>query len=299
MKFLLMYNPVSGRSKFKHKIKYITNFFSKRNLELDVYESKKASDLENYAYHHVKDYDVYLVSGGDGTINEVVNGMMKADTRPSLAVLPSGTANDIAAILGVPKLLYCALRMYTKSKPVMMDINRMNDRYFVYTAACGLLSKVSYDVSRRHIKKYGYLAYVFSAMKDFVHDYNYPIKIEYNGEVLETDCMMVLGLNSNRVGGMTLINFSKSKLNDGLFELRVFTSRRKFRRFRLASSFIRGGKKLREDFHLVSNHFNISTNDDVIWNADGELADHGNVVIKTYKEALSVYVSPRSRKKQF
>lgn len=299
MKFLLLYNPVSGRCKFKKKIKYIKTFFEKRNLELDVYESQKAKDLEDYAYHQAKNYDVFLVAGGDGTVNEVVNGMMKSDQRPSLAILPYGTANDIARILGIPRILTCALRMYVKEEPILMDINQMNNRYFVYTAASGVLSKVSYDVTRRKIKKYGYLAYVFAAMKDFVQDYNYPIKIEYNGEVLETDCMMVLGLNSNRVGGMTLVNFSKSKLNDGLFELRVFTSRRRFRRFRLASSFIRGGKKLREDFHLVSNHFKIKTDDDILWNADGESAEKGSIEIRTYKEALSVYTSSRRKKKQF
>ncbi len=299
MKYLLLYNPVSGRSTFKHKIPYIKRYFSKRNLELDIYESKCAGDLGKKAYHQAKDYDVFLVAGGDGTVNEVVNGMMKSDIRPSLGILPSGTANDIAAIFGVPKLLWLALRMYIDNEPVNIDINMMNDRYFVYTAASGVLSKISYDVSRRRIKKYGYLAYVFAAMKDFVQDYNYPIHIEYDGKTLETDCMMVLGLSSNRVGGMRLINFSKSKLNDGLFEIRVFTSRRRFRRFRLLSSFIRGGKKLREDFHLVGNHFKIKTDDQVVWNADGESAYKGDIEIKTIKEALGVYVSKKRKKKQF
>lgn len=299
MKYLLMYNPVSGRSKIKTKIPFIKRYFDNRDLELDIYESKKPKDLENHAFLHAKEYDVFLVAGGDGTINEVVNGMMKSEVRPSLAILPSGTANDIASILGVPRNLYLALRMYMKQKPVMMDVNQMNDRYFVYTAASGVLSKISYDVSRRHVKKYGYLAYVFAAMKDFVQEYNYPIHIEYDGKVLDTDCMMVLGLNSNRVGGMRLVNFSRSKLNDGLFELRVFTSRRRFRRFRLASSFIRGGKKLREDFHLVGNHFSIVTNDNVLWNADGESAERGSIEIRTIKEALSVYASPRRVRKQF
>ncbi len=299
MKFLLLYNPVSGRCKFKRKIKYVKSYFEKRNIALDIYESQKTKDLENYAYHHATEYDVFLVSGGDGTVNEVVNGMMKSDKRPSLAILPTGTANDIARILGIPRILTCALRLYIKEAPVLIDINKMNDHYFVYTAASGVLSRVSYDVSRRKIKKYGYLAYVFEAMRDFVQDYNYPVKIEYNEKTLETDCMMILGLNSNRVGGMKLVNFSKSKLNDGLFELRVFTSKRRFRRFRMASSFIRGGKKLREDYHLVSSHFKITTDADILWNADGESADRGSIEIKTYKEALSVYVNPRIKKKQF
>lgn len=299
MKYLLLYNPVSGRSTFKYKIPYIKKYFSKKNLNLDIYESKRAGDLGIQAYHQAKSYDVFLVAGGDGTINEVVNGMMKSDIRPSLAILPSGTANDIAAIFGVPKILWRALRMYVDKQPVDIDVNMMNDRYFVYTAASGVLSKISYDVSRRHINKYGYLAYIIEGMKDLVKDYNYPIRIEYGDKVLETDCMMVLGLSSNRVGGMRLVNFSKSKLNDGLFEIRIFTRKRNFRRFRLLSSFIRGGKKLREDFHIVGNHFKILTDDHVVWNADGEEAYKGNIEIKTIKEALSVYVSAKRKKKQF
>jgi diacylglycerol kinase (ATP) len=98
---------------------------------------------------------------------------------------------------------------------------------------------------------------------------------------------------------MRLVNFSKSKLNDGLFEIRVFTSKRRFRRFRMASSFIRGGKKLREDFHLVGSHFKIETNDNIAWNADGEAAEKGNIEIRTIQKALSVYVSPRRKKRQF
>ena len=299
MKYLLLYNPVSGRSTFKRKIPYIKKYFNKKNLELDIYESKCPGDSGDQAYHQANNYDVFLVAGGDGTVNEVVNGMMRSDVRPSLGILPSGTANDIAAIFGVPKMLMFALRMYVDKEPVDIDINMMNDRYFVYTAASGVLSKISYDVSRRRIKKYGYLAYVFAAMKDFVQNYNYPIQVEYEGKTLETDCMMVLGLSSNRLGGMRLVNFSKSKLNDGLFEIRVFTSRRRFRRLRLLSSFIRGGKKLREDFHLVGNHFKIKTDDQVVWNADGEAAYKGDIEIKTIKEALSVYVSKRRKKKQF
>ncbi len=84
---------------------------------LDVYESKKSGDLKAKAYEAAKDYDVFFVAGGDGTVNEVVNGMMKSDVRPSLGILPSGTANDIAAILGVPRILTCALRMYMKNDP--------------------------------------------------------------------------------------------------------------------------------------------------------------------------------------
>ena len=242
---------------------------------------------------------MFLVAGGDGTINEVLNGIMSLETRPIIGLLPSGTANDIAAILGINKNIKRSLKIYFKHDPIKMDVNQMNDLYFLYTAASGVLTRISYDISRRLLNKYGYLAYVIEAMKDFKKDYRYPIKITSDGKTIECECMMVLGLSTNRVGGITLHNFSKSKLNDGLFELRFFKRARRFYRFRLMSSFIRGGRKLREDLHLVSSHFIIETTPDVSWNADGEFAMKGTISIKTHKEALTVFASPERKRKFF
>ncbi len=299
MKYLLMYNPVSGRSRFKSKIPEVKKIFKKYHKEVDIYESTCKNDLERYAFDMASKYDVFLVCGGDGTINEVVNGVMKSDIRPIIGIIPCGTANDVAAILGIPKNYKKALKMYFKSLPVAMDINQMNDRYFTYAAASGVLSKISYDISRRALNRYGYLAYIFEGMKDLAKDYKYSVEIEHDAGVLKTECMMVMGLSSNRVGGMRLINFSKSKLNDGLFELRIFTRKRRFRRVRYLSSFFRGGRKLKEDYHVASSFFNIKTNDEVIWNTDGEQAVSGSIDIKVYKEALRFYAHKRVKKKYF
>jgi diacylglycerol kinase (ATP) len=299
MTFLLMYNPVSGKSKFKPKLDHIIKIFSDKNMHLDVYESKGKNDLSKQAFKMASSYDVFLVCGGDGTINEVVNGVMKSDKKPAISIIPCGTANDIAAILGVPKNYKRALKMYFKETPMLMDINQMNDRYFVYAAASGVLSKISYDISRNALNRYGYLAYVFEGMKDLAQDYSYKVNIKHDEGQLLTECMMVLGLSSNRVGGMRLVNFSHSKLNDGLFELRVFTRKRRFRRFRFLSSFLRGGRKLREDYHITSSRLDIKTDDHVVWNTDGEQAAKGNVIIQVHPNALKFYMHPKIKKKQF
>ncbi|HCB66015.1 MAG TPA: hypothetical protein DEP70_00290 [Acholeplasmataceae bacterium] len=96
-----------------------------------------------------------------------------------------------------------------------------------------------------------------------------------------------------------MVNFSSSKLNDGLFELRLFTRAKSLWRFRLLSSLIRGGKQLREDHHLVSSRYEIETSSNVRWNADGEYSCNGNIIIQTHKEAISIYVSPKAKKKMF
>lgn len=297
MKFLLLYNPVSGRTNFKSHIAYIKDIFNHTTHELTVYESKAPRDLEKMARKESSAYDVFLVAGGDGTINEVVNGMMKSEIKPILGVLPGGTANDIAAILGINKSIKRSLNLFFNAKPILIDVNQINEQYFIYTASSGILSRVSYDVSRRHIKKYGYLAYVIAAMQDLALDYRYPIKITTKDQTIECECVMVLGLSTNRVGGVRLINFSKARLNDGLFELRFFKRSKKMWRLRFLSSLIRGGKRLGEDLHMVSNHFIIETNEKVRWNADGEYSCSGNIVIRTYKEALSVFASDKTVKR--
>lgn len=299
MKYLLLYNPMSGRSNFKKHINQVIRFFSKTKHLLDIYESKAPKDLEIYSQLQASNYDVFLVAGGDGTVNEVLNGMMKSEQRPVLGILPAGTANDTAAILGINKNINRSLKLFMKETPVLMDINQINDQYFIYTVSSGMLSKISYAVSRRHIKKYGYLAYVIEAMKDIANDYRYPISIQYDHESIDLECIMVLGLSTNRVGGMRLYNFSHSKLNDGKLELRFFRRIKSLWRFRFFSSFIRGGKKLREDLHLSASTFHIKTTDDVKWNADGEFSTSGSVSIKTLKEVLRVYASPKSKKSFF
>lgn len=294
-----MYNPVSGRSNFKINLPLIQRVFQKSNHSLSIYESKAPKDLERVAYEEAKNYDVFLVAGGDGTANEVLNGVMKSPIKPALGLLPSGTANDTAAILGVNKNIKRSLKIYMEETPALIDVNKINDQYFFYTAASGFLTRVSYDISRRHIKKYGYLAYMIAAVKDLSNEYRYPVRVTYDGQTVSMECAMILGLSSNRVGGMRLINFSQSRLNDGLFELRLFRRVKSFWRFRLLSSFIRGGKQLREDLHIVSNRFEIETSSNVDWNADGEFACKGSVVIETVREALSIYAHPRVKKKYF
>lgn len=299
MKFLILYNPMSGRSNFHRYLPKVKKIFDNSPHTVEFYQSKAPKDLLRAAKEFASSYDVFLAAGGDGTINEVVNGMMESEVKPILGVLPSGTANDVAAILGINRSIKRSLDIFFNEEPVKLDVNQLNDQYFIYTTASGMLSKISYDVSRRRVRKYGYIAYVIEAMQDISTDYRYPIKICYNGKEENYEAVMVLGLNSNRVGGVRLINFSSSKLNDGLFELRLFLRAKTFWRFRLLQSFMRGGKRIGDDVHLVASKFEIKTDPDVRWNVDGEYSTNGNVVIQTYKEAIDVFASKRIKEKYF
>ena len=299
MKYLLLYNPVSGRARIKKYIRPIKKYFDKKNVAIDFYESQAPHDLETKAHQAASDYDVFLVAGGDGTVNEVVNGMMKSEVRPILGVLPFGTANDIAGILKISRFYKRAINMFMKETPVLMDVNMINDRYFVYTIASGVLTRISYDISRRTLRKYGYLAYVFEGAKDLLTDYKMPIEIAYDDKKLKGDYMMVLGLCSTRVGGFRLKYFSKPKLNDGVFELMLFRHVKHFRTFKILSYFLKRGRKLKENDQIVSSAFDIKTDAKVVWNADGELSTKGNITVKVLKEQIKVFAHPKIKRKFF
>lgn len=299
MKYLLMYNPVSGKQKFHKHISFIKKYFNEKGLLLDIYRSKHQRDLEDRSFEFAGIYDVIIISGGDGTINEVINGIMNSKFRPTIATLPSGTANDVAHLLGFNKKIKRSLDIITETKPIPMDISRLNDHYFVYATAAGILTKISYTVSRKRVRKYGYLAYLGEGAKDIFKKYKMELDIDYSGGNLKGEYMLALALSSKRVAGFSLKRFSNSKLDDGNLEMRLIKSVKRFKLLKLVIFFLSGGIKRGEDIHIRSDFFKIKAGDDVAWNTDGEKSALGSVNIKVYKKELKVFASDKSKKKYF
>ena len=300
MKYLLIFNPKSGKQNFYKKLPMIRQYFKNKNLFLEVFGSVDIDELMSKGYEAAKIFDVIIISGGDGTINLVMNGIMKSEVKPKIAVLPSGTANDIAATLGMNKRIKRNLNIITSETPVKMDVNILNDKYFLYTTSAGVFTKISYDVPRKNIKRFGYFAYLYAGAKDIFNKYPLKMKIEHEQGICEGEFMLVLGLSSRRVGGMFLNRFSNAKLNDGKFHLRIFKNNNFFRIFKLVLFFLTAGLyKTRKDFHLISSYFNIQTSDEVIWNIDGEKGYRGNVEIRVLNEAITIYASKRRKRQYF
>ncbi|MGI6782557.1 MAG: diacylglycerol/lipid kinase family protein [Acholeplasmataceae bacterium] len=298
----MLINPASGREKVDKIVEVAKRKFNERDYHLDVYFSTCPNDLTEKAYLWAHDYDTYIVCGGDGTVNEVINGVMKSDIRPSIAIVPLGTVNDIAKIFGIPKKVDQNLDLIFDLEPVATDINQINDRYFVYVAAAGYLTAVSYDADREEKKKYGSLAYLKTGIRELRQKPFFKAKIECNNETYTKYVSLLLVLSANQFGGMKLFRFSKqTKLNDGLFDLRVFSYKRISLLFRLVLFILRAGKKQYHELQFSTNHAIITPLEDkeVNWNADGELVTKGKVEIKSFKQALKFYVHPKRIKKLY
>ena len=297
MTYLLIYNPKSGKGKIQKDLPKIKTFFKDKNLPLDIHETVSQEDAKNYVITSDKNYDCVLVAGGDGTISTVLNGLMQLKTIPILGVLPYGSANDVSHILGIPKNIMQSLELYTSTKPAYIDAYQMNDHYFLYTAAAGLFTRISYDIKRTSLNQFGQIAYYIEGIKDLTSNYDFKMDIQSNDISITKHVTLLLGLSANRVGGIPLLFKTKSKLDDGLFEINLFESKGFLSKLRVLSFFIRFGRKVRSDIVLKASMFKINTSNDVKWNADGEYVCDGNIIIKVLPKKLPVFMSKRSKRK--
>lgn len=297
MTYLLIYNPKSGKGKIQKDLPKIKTFFKNKNLPLDIHETVSQEDAKNYVVTSEKNYDCVLVAGGDGTISTVLNGLMQLKTIPILGVLPYGSANDVSHILGIPKNIMQSLELYTSTKPAYIDAYQMNDHYFLYTAAAGLFTRISYDIKRTSLNQFGQIAYYIEGIKDLTSNYDFKMDIQSNDISITKQVTLLLGLSANRVGGIPLLFKTKSKLDDGLFEINLFESKGFLSKLRVLSFFIRFGRKVRSDIVLKASMFKINTSNDVKWNADGEYVCDGNITIKVLPKKLPVFMSNRSKRK--
>jgi len=293
-----IYNPESGSGKIEKNAKFIIDSFTQKGHQVDVLKTKKPLDAKRFAIE--SNHDMLLVAGGDGTLNEVVNGLMTKEIRQKIAYIPTGTVNDVAHMLGIPRNIKKAVKLILEDGELKkMDISKINNTYFTYAAATGRFAKASYDVRREDKKRFGMLAYVVRGITDLLFDYKMPLKITYDDGVIDRTFTLLLFLNGPRVGGFNLFLMKKSKLNDGKIEARIFERRRYWTLIKVLSFFAIGGLVMRGGHRLTSSFYEIETKDpksDMEWNTDGEKTEKNSVRIDVFQEAIEIYVSKRAAK---
>lgn len=298
MRVGFIYNPESGSGKIERNSKYIVDAFTAKGHVIDILKTEKTLDAKRYAIE--SDHDMLLVAGGDGTLNEVVNGLMTKEKRPKIAYIPTGTVNDVAHMLGISMNVKKAVKLILETGEVKkMDVSKINDTYFTYVAATGRFTKASYDVKRKDKKRFGILAYIVRGITDLLFDYKMPMKITYDGGVLEKTFTLLLFLNGPRVGGRNLYLMKKSKLNDGKIEARIFEHRRFWMLIKILTFFAIGGLVMRGGHRLTSSFYEIEAEHDqadIDWNTDGEKTEKNSVRIDVIQEAIEIYVSKKAAK---
>ena len=220
-KLMLIVNPAAGRGGYKVNFGEALHVLDRGGYRTSLYFTSGRGEATTLAAKHASDYDVLACVGGDGTLSEVMTGLMQIEKRPPLGYIPMGTANDVATTLGLPKNdTVGAARRIIEGKPHPYDVGGFGDMgYFAYIAAFGAFTEASYATPQNQKKVLGNLAYVLQGAAQLPKIEKYHTIVEYDGGVVEADLMYGSMSNSTSVAGLVRINEEIVSLGDGMSEL--------------------------------------------------------------------------------
>ena len=267
----IIYNPTSGREIFRKHLPDVLEKLEAAGYETSCHATRGAGDATKAARIAVeRRYDIVIAAGGDGTLNEVVNGLAEQEYRPKLGVIPTGTTNDFARALQIPREINEALDVIIKGDTIPVDIGRMNDKYFINIAGGGKLTELTYEVPIKLKTMLGQLAYYIKGIEMLPSIKATEVRIEYDGKLFEGEAMLFLVSLTNSVGGFEKLA-PNSSINDGLFTLIILKKTNLADFIRLATLALKG-----EHIHdpkviyTQASRVKVTSGDKVQLNIDGE-----------------------------
>ena len=272
-RLLFIYNPQAGRGIIKNHLAAVADLFTKAGYLVTVWPTQGKEDAAHVAAQQGWWYDRVVCCGGDGTLSETVSGLLTLDQPPVLGYIPAGTTNDFSKNLGLPRGVENAAATAAAGVPRPCDMGRFNERTFVYVAAFGIFTDVSYGTPQHFKSAFGHLAYVLEgATKLGDLGRSHHLKAVYDGGELEGDFLYGMVTNTSSVGGFKIFPPSQISLNDGVFEVVLIRQPRSLADFQetlLALARQSTGARGRvEAFH--TSRLTITAQDPIPWTLDGE-----------------------------
>ena len=293
-KLLFILNPRSGKGQVKPYLADILDIMVKGEYEVSVYITQSAGDAIQKAREATESYDKIICSGGDGTLDEVVTGVMQAGKKVPIGYIPAGSTNDFGNSLGIDKNVIRAAEIAVNGRAFPCDIGSFNDDYFVYVAAFGLFTEVSYSTSQEMKNMLGHAAYILEGIKQLRDIPSFRMQIEHDGNVVYDEFIYGMITNSKSVGGFKGIISGDVGLNDGVFEVTLIKNPRNPMELNEILGFLTGVvKDTMMVYSFQTNQIKLTSNEDVPWTLDGEFGgNHQTVSIVDMHKALEIMVEP-------
>ena len=297
---LLIRNPIAGKDSKRIDSGEVISAFREYDIECFEKTTTCQGDGIRIAQKYAPAFDAVVCCGGDGTYNEVVNGMLLAGADKPIIYLPCGSTNDFANTLGISKDPKKAAQMYVDGLSNRFDVGTFNDKFFCYIASFGVATDISYNTSQKIKNMLGHSAYLINGfvirLIPMIKNLRaVPMRIEYDGGVIEDTFYFGAIANTNEISGMFKLEKHDIKMNDGVFELLLV---RGDKPADIVEAFI---KALRQDYTgknivlVKTKNVKIITDEPVDWTLDGEYCrTDGNVDISVMNEAVSV-VTPKCK----
>lgn len=218
-KLMLIINPVSGRRTSLRFLPDIIKIFTDSDYAVTVFPTGKSGDATEFARLYAKEFDLIVCIGGDGTLNEVISGMIRGDAFVPLGYIPSGSTNDFAVCHSLSFDMLTAAHNIATGKPKAIDIGRIGEQYFSYVAAFGAFSWLSYTTPQNLKNALGHTAYLLDAVKDLPKVKAHHLKLDVGKFTCEGDYIFGAVCNSTSVAGTIALPKTVVDTGDGEFEV--------------------------------------------------------------------------------
>ena len=296
MNCVYIYNPTSGKQKNGKIAEYVVGRLKEVYEQVQVRPTGKRGDAGLFAREACGSADVLVISGGDGTMNEVINAIAQEESRPKIGYIPTGTTNDLAHSLSIPKNVKQALDIILAGKHISHDIFKVNDHFGIYVCAFGIFTGSSYQTSQKEKKHFGRLAYFKHGAKEIFGGKPFPLEIEFENKKISGNFVLGICANSKYVAGYKIDKMACC--NDGFVNVvLVKTSRKKYLSlssiFRVFNVFLFGMRSLKNNKKvtiLKLKEFNITLPEDIVINLDGEAGGKGSFDFKVLPSHVEIFV---------
>jgi len=271
-KFILIYNPVSGDASFKFKLDNVIENFQHKGCIVIPFRITNEQDTSDFVLL-TKEIaaEGIIVSGGDGTIHEVINIMLDCNLDLPLGIIPSGTSNDFAAYLQLEKDIDMCVDVVVKGDIKTFDVGRVNDKYFFNVASAGLMTSVAHSADVALKNTLGKMAYYLKGLGELPNFKALKMRITADGNVIETDAFLFLVMNSGTVGGFPRL-VPYAQIDDGKLDLLIVNKCNLSELMSLFISFLKGMHyNSKHVTYIQAEKISIECAEELVSDLDGEL----------------------------
>ena len=294
-KLLFVINGHSGKGQIKNRLLEIIDVMVQEGYQVTVHTTQAREDATNVVREQAKYYDLIVCSGGDGTLDETVTGLMQSGAKVPIGYIPAGSTNDFANSLKIPKNMLHAGKTAVTGRRFPCDVGEFNGDFFIYVAAFGIFTDVSYATSQELKNVLGHVAYILEGAKRLHTIKSYHMRVEYDGQETEGDFLLGMITNSTSVGGFKGMTGKNVKLDDGLFEVTLI---HKPKNIIELNEIIASLTNLKDTTDLIdsfrADEVRFYAEEEIPWTLDGEFGgDHREVLIQNHHQAMEIMVKEK------
>lgn len=293
-KIYFIYNPHSGKEQISSKLNEIIQVLAEKENELTVVPTTGYLDAVERLTNLPDGYDLVVCSGGDGTLDEVVTGMMKRtpERRVPIGYIPAGTTNDFARSLEIPRNMPEAARNIMQGTAFPCDVGSFNDDSFVYIASFGIFTEVSYSTKQEIKNVLGHMAYILEGMKSLYNIKSYYMKITSEEMEFEGDFLFGMVTNSKSVAGFKGLVRGDVQFDDGVYEVTfIRRPRNPLELQEILAALLKEELDSHYMYSFRTRHLTVEAEEMVPWTLDGEFGgEHQNVEISNNQKAIDIII---------